>query len=84
MKAMTTFLPCIWNPAKVWIITRTTQGKYYTNNSCSGTVIDDGEFVHDSAAYQKQIKLLLDAVGLLSTYSENGYVELSVLFYVKR
>ena len=36
MKAMTAFLPCLWNPAKDWVVTRTAQGKYYTNQMING------------------------------------------------
>lgn len=38
MKAMTAFLPCIWNPAKVWVVTRTAQGKYYVNQKINGKI----------------------------------------------
>jgi hypothetical protein len=36
MKALTVFLPCIWNPAKTWVVTRTSQGKYYINQQING------------------------------------------------
>ena len=36
MKEMTAFFPCIWNPAKTWVVTRTRQGKYYTNQLING------------------------------------------------
>lgn len=36
MKEFTAFIPCMWNPAKTWVITRTRQGKYYTNQMING------------------------------------------------
>lgn len=36
MVAMTALIPCMWNPAKVWAITRTACGHYYTNQLING------------------------------------------------
>lgn len=39
MKAMTSFIPCVWNPAKCWVVTRTNQGKYYLNQMINGQMM---------------------------------------------
>ena len=36
MKVMTALIPCHWNPAKTWVVTRTQQGKYLINQMING------------------------------------------------
>lgn len=36
LKAMSIEVPSLWNPAKTWVVTRTSQGKYYINQKING------------------------------------------------
>lgn len=36
MISMTALIPCHWNPAKTWVVTRTVQRKYLVNQLING------------------------------------------------
>jgi hypothetical protein len=66
MIAMTALIPCMWNPAKVWVVTRSKNGEYRTN-----------QLIHGRLFYKKFTKTSKYSV---SEATCKTYAELNAIF----